>query len=56
MSVDPIFEEIRKTRHEIEKQCQDDPGVYYRHLLEIQKQYRDRLVRRQPQPAHKKAG
>jgi len=56
MSTDPILDEVRKARREIEKECQDDPKVYYEHLLENQEKLRDRLVRRQPRRVHKKAG
>jgi hypothetical protein len=48
---DPIIEELRKIRHTIEESCDNDPEKYYVHLLEIQKQYCDRLVRREPKPA-----
>ena len=48
---DPIIEELRNIRHTIEKSCDHDSKKYYLHLLEIQQQHRDRLVRRQPKPA-----
>lgn len=48
---DPILEELRKIRHTIEKSYDNDPEKYYRHLLDIQQRYRDRLVRRKPKPA-----
>ncbi len=48
MSPDPIIEEVRQVRREIEAECQNDPEKYYRLLLDVQEQYRDRLVRRGP--------
>jgi hypothetical protein len=56
MSTDPIVEEVRKARREIEKECGDDPEAYYRHLLENQAKLQDRLVRGKPRLVHKKAG
>jgi hypothetical protein len=47
----PIVEEIRQIRHEIEEECHNDSEEFYAYLLENQKQYTDRLVRRQPKPA-----
>ncbi len=51
MPEDPIVEEVRKVRHEIEAECGGDPKAYYGHLKELQEQWRERLVRGQPQPA-----
>ena len=51
MFQDPIIQEIRKIRHEIEADYQNDPQKYYTHLLEIQKEFSDRLIRRKPKPA-----
>ncbi len=51
MSRDPIIDEVRRIRHEIEAECQDDPHKYYEHVRGIQGQYKNRLVRRKPQPA-----
>lgn len=34
MFKDPIIEEIRQIRHEIEAECSHDPQKYYEHLLE----------------------
>ncbi|MGK7901389.1 MAG: hypothetical protein AB4352_08255 [Hormoscilla sp.] len=51
MVKDPIIEEIRRIRLEIEAECQQDPDLLYQHICQFQEQYRDRLVRRSPQPA-----
>ena len=50
MSYDPIIDEIRKIRREIEAECQNDAGKYYEHLMDIQKKYGKQLVRRGPRP------
>ena len=49
MSKDPIVEEVRKIRHQIESDYKNDSDKYYEHLLNIQKKYRRRLIKRQPQ-------
>jgi hypothetical protein len=54
MFQDPIIKEIRKIRHEIEAECQNNSQKYYEYIQEIQAKYRDRLVRRGPKPAMKK--
>lgn len=51
MFKDPIVEEVRKTRREIEAELGNDPAKYVQHLREVQERYRDRLVRRKPVPA-----
>jgi hypothetical protein len=59
MTVDPIVREVRETRHEIEKDCQQDPEKYYQHLRTYQEKFVDRLVCRQPKllaTAKQKAG
>jgi len=55
MEQEPILKEIRKIRHEIEAECQNDPQKYYEHIQLIQKQYSNRLVRFKPKPALKLA-
>ena len=50
---DPIISEIRNNRLKLEAEFQNDSQKYYDHLLEIQKKYSNRLVRRQPKPALK---
>lgn len=47
MTQDPIIEEIRKIRHEIEAECRNNGDLFFQHVLEIQKKYKN-LIRRQP--------
>lgn len=51
MPRDPIVEEVREIRREIERECGSSADVYFEHLLQVQMKWQDRLVRRQPQPA-----
>jgi hypothetical protein len=44
MERDPIVEEVRRVRREIEAECGNDAQKYFEHLTELQKQYTDRLV------------
>ena len=53
MLTDPIVEEVRQVRLQIEAECKDDPQRYYAHLQEVQQKYRNRLVQRKPQPIAK---
>ncbi len=55
MHQEPILKEIRRIRHEIEAECQNDPQKYYEHIQQVQKQYSNRLVRFKPKPALKLA-
>ena len=55
MPQEPVLKEIRRIRHEIEAECQNDPQKYYEHIQQIQKQYSNRLVRFKPRPALKLA-
>jgi len=55
MEQEPILKEIRRIRHEIEAECQNDSQKYYDHVQLIQKQYSNRLVRFKPKPALKLA-
>ncbi|MGV2389253.1 MAG UNVERIFIED_CONTAM: hypothetical protein LVR29_16405 [Microcystis novacekii LVE1205-3] len=49
--LDPILEELRQIRYQIEKDCQDNPQILSEYLYRVQSQYSERLVRRSPQPA-----
>lgn len=53
MHQEPILKEIRRIRHEIEAECQNDPQKYYEHIQEVQKQYSNKLVRFKPKPVLK---
>ena len=50
MSQDPIVEEVREIRHQIDKECGQDPEKYYQHFQKLQKKLQKRLVRRMPKP------
>ena len=50
MKTDPIVEQVRQIRREIEDENQQDPELFYQHLKEIQGPLLDRLVCRQPKP------
>ena len=47
MAKDPIVQEVRSIRKEIEQQY-PDAASFYKHLERQQKAYRKRLVRRRP--------
>jgi hypothetical protein len=47
MVTDPIVEQVRAIRKEIEQQY-PDAASFYQHLEQVQKTYRRRLVRRGP--------
>lgn len=49
MFKDPIVEEVRKTRREIESEFAT-PDAYFEHLEHLQELWKDRLIRRSPQP------
>jgi len=51
MKRDPIVEEVRRVRHQIEAECGNDPEAYARHLRQVQEGLGRSLVRRRPQPA-----
>ena len=50
MTQDPIVREVREIRHQIDKECGQDPEKYYQHFQRLQKKLHKRLVRRQPNP------
>jgi hypothetical protein len=54
MQRDPIIEEIRRVRHDIEAECQNDPQEFYKHIQQLQDKYLNRLVRREPRKLFKK--
>jgi adenylate cyclase class IV len=51
MYKDPIVEEVRKVRREIEALCHHDPDEYLRYLRKVQEQFKGRVVRGEPKPA-----
>jgi hypothetical protein len=48
MKTDPIIRQVRKTRHQIEIETQQDPDLYYQHLVKLQETFSERLVCRKP--------
>ena len=51
---DPIVEETRKIRRDIESEFDNDPKKYLDHVYEAQKQHGSKLVRRHPKPSRKR--
>jgi hypothetical protein len=49
---DPVIDEVREVRHRISERFGHDPERLVAHYMELQEQYRDRLIRA-PQPADK---
>ncbi len=50
MEKDPIVQQVRAIRRQIEQQY-PDAASFYKHLEQVQKTYRKRLVRRGPKKA-----
>jgi hypothetical protein len=50
MKTDPIVEQVRQVRRQIEDENQQDPELFYQYLKKIQEPLSDRLVRCQPKP------
>jgi hypothetical protein len=48
MQGDPIVDEVRRVRREIERELGSDQDAFYRHLRQVQKAFGDRLVSRTP--------
>jgi hypothetical protein len=48
MQNDPIVDEVRRVRREIERKLGSDKEAFYRHVCKIQKNAGDRLVCRKP--------
>jgi len=48
---DPIIEEIRRIRREMEAECQNDEQLFYEYILKLQEDCPDRLIRLSPKPA-----
>ena len=51
MTPNPILQEIRRIRLEMDAACGNDEQRFYEYMCQIQEKYRDRLVYRRPQPA-----
>jgi hypothetical protein len=41
---DPVIDELREVRYCISKRCGHDPTKLVAHYMELQEQYRDRLI------------
>ena len=41
---DPVIDEIREVRHRISARFGHDPERLFEHYMQVQKEYRDRLV------------
>lgn len=53
---DPVIDEVREVRHQISERFGHDPERLVAYYMEMQEQYRDRLIRApQGQPADKSA-
>lgn len=42
---DPVIDEIREIRHRISARCDHDPTRLVAYYMELQEQYRDRLIK-----------
>jgi len=51
---DPIVEQTRRIRREIEQEFDQDSQKYLEHVYEAQKQHGSRLICRQPKPLRKR--
>ncbi|MFQ6093384.1 MAG: hypothetical protein ACE5OR_12065 [bacterium] len=50
MGTDPIVEEVRKIRHQIDRETQKNSETYYEHVRDFQRKLGARLVCRKPRP------
>ncbi len=53
MFQDPIIKNIRKIRHDIEKECENDPQKFFYHIQQFQQKYKNRLIQRKPKQSLK---
>ncbi len=56
MKADPIVEEVRAIRHQLERETQQDAELYYQRLKTLQEKFSGRLVCRQPKPLPPREG
>ncbi len=54
MIKDPIVEEVRKVRHQIEEEFGNNVKKHIEHIYEEQRKHPERLVSRQPQMLKRK--
>lgn len=55
MNHDPIIQELREIRKDIENECENKGQSYYDHLLEVQEKYSGQLVDSVPDLEEKSA-
>ncbi len=48
---DPVIDEIREIRHRISARFDHDPAKLVAYYMEMQKQYKDRLLKTEKEPA-----
>jgi len=48
MKADHIVKQVRKIRHQIERETHQDPELYYQRMRKLQEKFPERLVCRQP--------
>ena len=56
MKPDPIVEEVRRIRLQIEREVGGGSEAFYRHMLKLQEGLGDRLVCRKPRRLARKKG
>jgi hypothetical protein len=44
MNNDPIIQELREIRKNIEEECRRKGQTYFEHLLEVQEKFKNRIV------------
>ncbi|HEX7180595.1 MAG TPA: hypothetical protein VF756_02040 [Thermoanaerobaculia bacterium] len=49
---DPVIDEIREVRHRISARFNHDPAKLVAYYIELQKQYEDRLIKREEVAEH----
>jgi len=48
MARDPVVDEVRRVRMQIDSECEEDSEKYFAYFQRLQRQYGERLVRRSP--------
>jgi len=48
MKSDPIVDEVRRIRRDIERELRSDPEAFYRHVRKVEKKIGKRVVCRKP--------
>ena len=50
MATDPIIQQVRDIRKDIDRETQNDPERYFQTMMTWQKKLLGRIVRRKPRP------